>query len=772
MDFVDKLTSIKKFESAGLTIDYIYTQSQKAPHQISSTCSTITMVTMIILLLTFTTIFRLSAVAAAEETDTYIVLLTSPDNRVLARSQDDLESWYNTFLPTTVENSDENVNPRMVHAYRNVITGFAAKLTAEEAKEMEGKDGVISAQPQRVLSLHTTHTPNFLGLHQNVGFWRDSNYGKGIIVGVLDTGITPGHPSFNDTGVGPPPVKWKGKCEVPGCNNKLIGIRNFVTGSSGSPLDEEGHGTHTASTAAGNFVDDANALGNDNGTVVGMAPLAHVAMYKVCDESGCGESDMLAAMDAAVGEGVDVLSLSIGGPSIPFYRDAIALGAFGAIQQGIFVSCSAGNAGPFNATISNEAPWILTVGASTVDRKVKATVKLGNGDLLDGESLFQPKGFSETLLPIVYPGSTATKTRHGVARGKIVICIRGGGIARIAKGQTVKDAGGAAMILTNVQADGASTIADAHVLPASYVGYKDGLTIINYMNSTSSPVATIIFHGTVIGDKSAPQVTSFSSRGPSLETPGILKPDIIGPGVSILAAWPVSVDNTSTPAPFNVVSGTSMSCPHLSGVVALLKSAHPDWSPAAIKSAIMTTADLINLNGQPIEDERELPADLFAVGAGHINPSKANDPGLVFDIQPDDYIPYLCGLGYSNAQVMVIVQKQVSCSNTTSIPEGQLNYPSLSVTLSVGVTVSFTRTVTNVGDANSSYIVELSAGPGMGVAVSPAQLDFSAVNQKLSYTVTFDTTGGFDPKIGFGEGAVIWKSAKHSVRSPVSITYV
>ncbi|XP_024985560.1 subtilisin-like protease SBT1.2 [Cynara cardunculus var. scolymus] len=734
--------------------------------------------TIIISLLTFTTIFHLSTVDATKETDTYIVLLSSPHNRIFAHSED-LQSWYNTFLPATAANSDEK--PHMVHAYRNILMGFAARLTVQQVKEIEKKDGVISAQPQRVLSLQTTHTPNFLGLHQNLGFWRDSNYGKGIIIGVLDTGITPGHPSFNDTGVDPPPTKWKGKCEVAGCNNKLIGVRNFVTASSGSALDEEGHGTHTSSTAAGNFVDGANALGNDKGTAVGMAPLAHVAMYKVCDENGCAESDMLAAMDAAVGEGVDVLSLSIGGPSIPFYRDAIALGAFGAIQQGIFVSCAAGNSGPFNSTLSNEAPWILTVGASTVDRKVKATVKLGNEDLLDGESLFQPKDFPETLLPIVYPGMNGNQNAAWCApgslnstdvKGKVVICIRGGGVGRIAKGQTVKDAGGAAMILTNVQADGVSTVADAHVLPASYVGYKDGLTILNYLNSTSSPVATIIFHGTVIGDKSAPQVTSFSSRGPSLATPGILKPDIIGPGVSILAAWPISVDNSSTTDPFNVVSGTSMACPHLSGIVALLKSAHPDWSPAAIKSAIMTTADLVNLNSQPIEDETELPASLFAVGAGHVNPSKASDPGLVFDIQPDDYIPYLCGLGYSSAQVMAIVQKQVSCSNISSIAEGQLNYPSLTVTLSAGVTRSYTRTVTNVGDAKSSYLVKIFPGPGMGIAVSPAQLDFSAVNQKLSYQVTFDTTSGFDPTIGFGEGAVVWNSAKHSVRSPVSIIYV
>ncbi|KAL4592837.1 hypothetical protein LXL04_005843 [Taraxacum kok-saghyz] len=702
---------------------------------------------------------------AAKETNTYIIQLTSPGDHIFSQLED-LESWYQTFLPTTSTNSNDE--PQMVHAYRNVLTGFAAKLTVNQVKEMEEKDGIVSIRPQTVLSLHTTHTPNFLGLHQNLGFWRGSNYGKGIIVGVLDSGITPNHPSFNDTGVDPPPTKWKGKCEVSGCNNKLIGVRNFVSRSS-SPLDQEGHGTHTSSTAAGNFVDGATALGNDNGTAVGIAPLAHVAMYKVCDESGCADTDMLAAMDAAIDDGVDVLSLSIGGPSRPFYTDLIAIGGFAAIQKGIFFSCSAGNSGPLNSTLSNEAPWILTVGASTVDRKVLATVKLGNGVLLDGESLFQPKDFPQTLLPLVYPGINGDpntswcapgKLNNTEVKGKMVVCLRGGGIGRILKGQTVKDAGGAAMILTNAKLDGDSTIVDAHVIPASYVGYKHGVTILEYMNSTSSPVAGIEFHGTVIGDKSAPQVTSFSSRGPSKATPGILKPDIIGPGVSILAAWPVSIDNKTT-IPFNVVSGTSMSCPHLSGIAALLKSAHPDWSPAAIKSAIMTTADLVNLKNQPIEDERELPANLFAVGSGHVNPSKASDPGLIYDIQPDDYIPYLCGLGYTSQQVMTIVQKQVSCTNGSSIPQAQLNYPSFAITLSSNVSKSYTRIVTNVGDANSSYTVTLSPAPGMALVVSPSVLAFTTINQKLSYQVTFI---GMDsgPKIQFGEGALVWKSAKHS----------
>ncbi|KAI3822166.1 hypothetical protein L1987_09749 [Smallanthus sonchifolius] len=511
-----------------------------------------------------------------------------------------------------------------------------------------------------------------------------------------------------------------------------------------------------------------------------MAPLAHIAMYKVCDDNGCGEGDMLAAMDAAIDEGVDVLSISIGGgPPLPFFNDSIAVGAFAAIQKGIFVSCSAGNDGPFNASLSNEAPWILTVGASTVDRKVTATVKLGDGVLLDGESLFQPKDFPETLLPLVYPGMNGNRNamfcnqrslNNTDVKGKVVICRTGGSTGRIAKGQVVKEAGGAAMIIANSQINGASTEADAHVLPASHVSYRDGLIILQYVRSTPSPVAAIEFQGTVIGDKSAPQVTSFSSRGPNLQSPGILKPDIIGPGVSILAAWPTSIDNSTTSAPFNVISGTSMSCPHLSGIATLLKSAHRDWSPAAIKSAIMTTADLNNLNNEPIQDETELPASLFAVGAGHVNPSKANDPGLIYDIQADDYIPYLCGLGYSSLQVTIIVQKHVSCSNISSIPEAQLNYPSFAITLSGNVTRSYTRTVTNVGDANSSYTVNIVTTPGVSVSVSPSTLIFSAVNQKLSYQVTFIPVGSGANQ--FVEGALEWNSVKHSVRSPISIQYV
>ncbi|XVE57794.1 hypothetical protein DITRI_Ditri04bG0118400 [Diplodiscus trichospermus] len=209
----------------------------------------------------------------------------------------------------------------------------------------------------------------------------------------------------------------------------------------------------------------------------------------------------------------------------------------------------------------------------------------------------------------------------------------GGGIARIAKGKEVKNAGAAAMILMNEEADGFSVLADAHVRPATEVSYVAGLKIKAYINSTVAPTAKILFRGTIIGDASSPFVASFSSRGPSLASPGILKPDIIGPGVSILAAWLFRLNNnTNSKSTFNIISGTSMSCPHLSGIAALLKSSNPIWSSAAIKSAMMTSADLFNIGGKPIVDETLQPVNLFATGAGHVNPSRADNPGLVYDI--------------------------------------------------------------------------------------------------------------------------------------------
>ncbi|KAL3645369.1 hypothetical protein CASFOL_010549 [Castilleja foliolosa] len=685
---------------------------------------------------------------------TYIVHVEGPETQLSTQSED-LESWYHSFLPTTTSSSSSNDGEkRIVYSYRTIFNGFAAKLSPSEAKDMEKKNGFISARPEETLSLHTTHSPNFLGLNRNTGMWRDSNYGKGVIIGIIDTGISPDHPSFSYQGMPPPPATWKGRCEFnhTTCNKKIIGARSFSTNQT--PIDDNGHGTHTASTAAGTFVRGANVYGNANGTASGIAPLAHLAIYKVCADLSCPESSVLAGIDAAVEDGVDVLSISLGILTNNFFQNFIALGAFSAMEKGILVSCSAGNLGPSNFSLVNEAPWILTVGASTIDRHLRATAVLGNGKRFHGQSAFQPHDYdvAPTLLPLFYAGMLNTSdpfaphctseslNRTHEIQGKIVVCELGGGISNTERGAAVKTAGGAAMIVVNNERYANTTLSDANVLPATNVNYADGLKIKAYINSTSNPTAQIVFGGTVIGDDRAPVVAAFSSRGPNFASPGILKPDILGPGVNILAAWPTSVENKiDTKFTFNIISGTSMSCPHLSGVSALLKSAHPDWSPAAIKSAIMTTANVVNLAHDPIEDERFIPANIFATGSGHVNPSAANDPGLVYDIQPKDYVSYLCGLNYTNREVGFFLKHRMSCSVKSSILEAELNYPSFALTFTGQPTNSqmYTRTITNVGDSVSSYNVDIVPPPGIDVRVQPDKLNFSEVNQKIQYQVTF-----------------------------------
>ncbi|CAN1277935.1 Subtilisin-like protease 3 [Linum perenne] len=666
----------------------------------------------------------------------------------------------------------------MVHSYRSVITGFAAKLTPEEAKAMERKEGFVSARVERSLSLHTTHSPEFLGLASGASWNSLINLGKGVIIGIIDTGIKHDHPSFHDQGMPPPPARWKGKCEFNGnmtCNNKLIGARSFA--SPGNVSEEFFHGSHTAGEAAGMAVEGANVFGQANGTAMGIAPFAHLAMYKVCDEDDCFESSVLAAMDAAIEDGVDVLSLSLGTSSVHLYDDVIALGAFRAIQSGIFVSCSAGNSGPDSSSVENEAPWILTVGASTIDRDIRATVTLGNNKQFHGQSLFQPKDFHPQPLPIIDAGSSGNASaafcgpkslKNIDVRGKIVLC-QIGFVPNVYKGREVNENGGVAMILINDFTEGYTTDAEDHVLPASHINYKDGLAIKAYLSSTSSPTATISFQGTLIGKSNAPQVASFSSRGPSRQTPGILKPDIIGPGLNILAAWGQSVDNSTNS--FNIVSGTSMSCPHLSGVAALLKAAHMDWSPAAIKSAILTTAYTVDLSGKPISSEQNSPATVFDMGAGHVNPPRALDPGLIYDIQPDDYIAYICSLGYNDTQIRMIVQRSVNCSDESSKPGAQLNYPTFSISLSSSPR-TYTRTVTNVGMPNSTYTSKVFPPEGVDVEVEPAEITFNELKENATYSITFCRVGNVTGNVG--QGSLVWSSVddRYEVVSAIAVMFV
>ncbi|KAA8541625.1 hypothetical protein F0562_022777 [Nyssa sinensis] len=356
-------------------------------------------------------------------------------------------------------------------------------------------------------------------------------------------------------------------------------------------------------------------------------------------------------------------------------------------RQGILV--------PIHTLPVNIAPWILTVGASTIDREFPADVVLGDGRIYGGVSLYSGDPLGDSKLPLVYAGDCGNKYCYSgkldssKVTGKIVVCDRGGN-ARVAKGSAVKLAGGVGMIMANTAESGEELIADSHLIPGTMVGQAAADKIKEYVSSDPSPTATIAFRGTVIGTSPpAPKVAAFSSRGPNHLTAEILKPDVIAPGVNILAGWtgftsPTDLDIDPRRVDFNIISGTSMSCPHVSGLAALLRKAYPNWTPAAIKSALMTTSYNLDNSGSNITDlatgEESTP---FIHGAGHVDPNRALDPGLVYDVAAGDYVAFLCAIGYDAKRISVFVKEPatVDCDAQKLASPGDLNYPSFSRSL-------------------------------------------------------------------------------------------
>lgn len=720
--------------------------------------------------------------------------------------------WYSSTLQSlTRETAEEGDDEAIIYSYETAFHGFAAKLSEKEAEELETSHGVLAVLPDTVYQLHTTRSPEFLGLEPETSnnAWSSIVGDHDVIVGVLDTGIWPESPSFSDRGMGPVPARWKGACDTgrgftaKNCNKKIIGARIFYRGyeaSTGaiddkdefkSPRDQDGHGTHTAATATGVPVPGANLLGYARGTARGMAPRARVAAYKVCWSGGCFSSDILAAVDRAVADGVDVLSISLGGGVSSYYRDSLSIAAFGAMEMGVFVACSAGNSGPDPISLTNVSPWITTVGASTMDRDFPAVVKLGNRMNITGVSLYRGRRnlVVRKQYRLVYMGSNLTTPDprslclegtldpHLVA-GKIVICDRGVS-PRVQKGQVVKDAGGVGMILANTAANGEELVADAHLLPAIAVGETSGKAIKRYSATTPRATATLTFEGTKVGIRPSPVVAAFSSRGPNLLTLEILKPDIVAPGVNILAAWsgvasPSSLSSDHRRVGFNILSGTSMSCPHVGGVAALIKASHPEWSPAAIKSALMTTAYVHDNTYHPLKDaatgEASSPYDH---GAGHIHPTKATDPGLVYDISPDDYYDFLCSQKLTPLQLRVFTKTMNRTCRRTLVTAGDLNYPAISVVFPEKNAAELTvhRTVTNVGHPVSTYHVKVSAFKGADVVVQPDTLQFSHQNQKMTFKVIFKSRKP-QPQPQPEFGGLVWSDGVRKVRSPVALTWL
>ncbi|XP_062098371.1 subtilisin-like protease SBT1.7 [Humulus lupulus] len=751
------------------------------------------------------TAFRLHVTAADRKHQqvkkTYIVHM---DKSHKPASSDDHLKWYDSSLKSV------SASAQMFYTYDNVMHGFSTRLAEEEAQVLEKQPGVLSVLPEIRYELHTTRTPEFLGLGKSEAIFPSSDKVSEVVIGVLDTGVWPESKSFDDTGLGKLPSGWKGECQVgnnfnsSSCNRKLIGARFFSEGYEGafgpidskresrSPRDDEGHGTHTTTTAGGSSVAEASLFDFASGTARGLAATARVATYKVCWVGGCFGTDILAGIEQAIKDGVNILSMSIGGSLNDYSKDAVAIGTFAATANGIVVSLSAGNSGPSSGSLSNVAPWMITVGAGTLDRDFPVYVSLGNGQKYKGVSLYGGQPLSDELVPIVYAQKTSNSTNgnlcltgslvSGTVTGKIVLCDRGGN-SRAQKGQVVKDAGGVGMILSNTESYGEELVADAHLLPTAAVGQKIGDLIKAYLDSEANPTATISKGTTQLGVQPSPVVAAFSSRGPNPITPEILKPDLIAPGVNILAGWtsaaaPTGLDQDKRRVSFNIISGTSMSCPHVSGLAALLKAEYPEWSPAAIKSALMTTAYSKYNNGKTLIDVATgNPSTPFDYGSGHVDPVAALDPGLVYDATVDEYISFLCALNYSAAEIKIVTYKDYTCDVTKKYSLGDFNYPSFAVPLQtalgsgsgVSSTVRNTRTLTNVG-APATYKVKVSSEiSSIKIFVQPELLSFSQAYEKKTYTVTF--TAPSSPSGSTSFARLEWSDGKHVVGSPIAFSW-
>jgi subtilisin family serine protease len=680
------------------------------------------------------------------------------------------------------------VGAQKIYDYAYSFNGFAAKLNPGQVAKLEADPDVLSIEKTRELALDTATTPAFLGLTSDPdGLWFKGIKGENVVIGILDTGVWPESKSFTDRDAAGkllyqqmPKLHIKcastdtvtdGTWDANLCNRKLVGAQ-FYCASRGcdtvlehefvSPRDYNGHGTHTASTAGGNQGVPTTGAAAVFGSVNGIAPRARISAYKIGWDNGAGSAgantgDVVAAVDQAVADGVDVINYSFSGTQTN-YLDAVEIAYLFAGRDGVFVATSAGNSGPTASTVAHISPWLASVAAGTHNRNGTSRVTLGNGAFYDGASL--TNGVSGNVVLATASGLAGADPNqvrqcfsddgagHPVLdpakiAGKIVVCERGGAApanARVDKSLAVKNGGGIGMILYNVAV---STLnADLHWVPSVHVNNVDGAAIVAYVNGAGASATASWPNATIVLNAPAPDVASFSSRGPSLAGGGdILKPDFMAPGVDIVASVAPPGNGGKD---FDVYSGTSMSSPHVAGIAALLTQAHRNWSPAAMRSAIATTADALSRAGLNVP---------FNTGSGHVRPNLATDPGLVYDASYSDYLSFLQG---QNCQCLP--------ASIPAIDASDLNQPSIAIGDLAGAQ-TVTRKVTNLGSA-ATYNVSVAGPAGFTVAVNPTTLSLAAGETK-SYTVTITRTDA--PFNTYRFGSLTWSDGSHNVRSPIIV---
>jgi subtilisin family serine protease len=649
--------------------------------------------------------------------------------------------------------------------YAYAMAGIAVTLTTAEAATVRSLPGVALVRRQELLPTLTDNGPAWMDADEvwdGTATGGAGTRGEGIVAGIIDTGVNTDHPSF--AGVGPvdgfvhtnPRGHRFGVCaaDVTKCNDKLIGLYDF-TGAG--PEDDVGHGSHTASTVAGNVVDATLYAPTVTlaRRISGVAPHANVISYKACQASNfnpggvinlgtCPLDALLAAIDQATADVVDVVNFSIGGGSADPWADPLGLSFFGSRAAGIFVAASAGNSGPNPSTVGRPAnsPWLLAVGASTHDRRptgrlvttggagalpaiVGMTVASGAGPL----PIVDARALGNDLCDPFTPAQAA-----GVAR-RIVVCTQGV-IGRVVKGQNVKDAGGAGMVLISQAGAKNSVVADTHVLPAVMIGELDGAALRSWLSSGTGHQATIagmtVEESTALADRMA----YFSSRGPDLNLQNVIKPDVTAPGVAIFAAFNSHAGPAGTPE-YNIIQGTSMSSPHAAGAAALVRAAHRTWSPDQVKSALMSTGFTAPDGGKETvavtKEDHTTPADPFDRGGGRINVARAVGAGLTLDESVVSYQAANPALG-GNARAL----------NLASLANDDCR-----------TTCSWSRIVTSAASGPVTWTVTTASASGFTLSASPTTFTLApgvlGTPSTQTITITATNTGLVPSFWRFGE---------------------
>lgn len=694
-----------------------------------------------------------------------------------------IEAQQAAFVLAVEQNLGRSVP--VAHQYQYAFNGVALEMTPQEAAVVATLPNVRRLHRNFYRQLLTDYGPQWIGAD---AIWDGSaaaveSQGEGIVIGVIDSGINADHPSFADPG----PVDnydhenplgtghYAGWCDpdhpqhVAMCNDKLIGVYSFAT-SGNDPEDDDGHGSHTASTAAGNVVDatmdisatidvlpglpvtTTNAFVYE-ASISGVAPHANIIAYDACGPQGCPLIDLVAAIDQSVADAVDVINYSIGGGSSNPWVDPDALAFLGAFEAGIIPVTSAGNEGPDPQTLSSpaDAPWLLTAGASTHNRDFANTLaNMSGGDIMPPDAIVGA-GMSETYgpAPVVYAGDYGNGQcvipfAPGTFDGEIVVCDRGL-IARVEKGVNVLAGGAGGYVLANAS-DGQTLNSDAHALPAIHIGFEDGEALKTWLASGSGHMATIAGSSIDVDDANGDVMAGFSSRGPNPAVLDLIKPDVTAPGKNILAAYKSGLTNDTVEYvdEFNVISGTSMASPHVAGAAVLLRAIHPNWTAAQIRSALMTTAVTTTR-----KEDGTTPADPFDEGSGRVQVDLAAQAGFVLD---------------ETAAAYMAADPDVGGDPVA------LNIASLGNSRCPGI-CRWTRTLSSTVGADVTWNASVAATPGLSLTVEPATFTLGAYATQI-LTITADVSAASDNQWIFGQAAFTTTAGIPDAHFPVAVVPV